>query len=62
MKQDIEIAQEAQIRPIVEIAAKLGIPQNELETYGRFKAKIPLHFIDEEKIKKGKWFKFTSYY
>jgi formate--tetrahydrofolate ligase len=60
MKQDIEIAQEAQIRPIVEIAAKLGIPQDELETYGRFKAKIPLHFIDEEKIKKAKLILVTA--
>jgi len=60
MKQDIEIAQEAQIRPIVEIAAKLGIPQDELETYGRFKAKIPLHFIDEEKIKKAKMILVTA--
>jgi len=60
MKQDIEIAQEAKIRPIVEIAAKLGIPQDELETYGRYKAKIPLHFIDEEKVKKAKLILVTA--
>jgi len=60
MKQDIEIAQEAQIRPVVEIAAKLGIPQDELETYGRYKAKIPLHFIDEEKVKKAKLILVTA--
>jgi formate--tetrahydrofolate ligase len=54
MKKDIEIAQEANIRPIAEIAAKLGIPGDELEMYGRYKAKIPLHFIDEERIKKAK--------
>jgi formate--tetrahydrofolate ligase len=54
MKQDIEIAQEAKIKPIVEIADKLGIPHDDLELYGRFKAKIPLRFIDEEKIKKAK--------
>ena len=51
MKQDIEIAQEAKIRPIVEIADSLGIPRDELELYGKFKAKIPLRFIDEEKAK-----------
>ena len=51
MKQDIEIAQETKIRPIVKIADKLGIPHDELELYGKYKAKIPLHFIDEEKIK-----------
>jgi len=54
MKQDIEIAQEANIRPITEIAEKLGIAFDELELYGKYKAKIPLHFIDEEKIKKAK--------
>jgi len=53
MKQDIEIAQEAPIRHIVEIAEMLGIPRDDLELYGKYKAKIPLRFIDEEKAKKG---------
>ena len=60
MKKDIEIAQEANIRPIAEIAAKLGIPQDELEMYGRYKAKIPLHFIDEERIKNAKLILVTA--
>jgi len=60
MKQDIEIAQEAKIKPIVKIAGKLGIPSEELELYGRYKAKIPLHFIDEEKIKKAKLILVTA--
>jgi formate--tetrahydrofolate ligase len=60
MKKDIEIAQEANIRPIAEIASKLGIPQDELEMYGRYKAKIPLHFIDEERIKKAKLILVTA--
>ena len=60
MKKDIEIAQEAKIRPIVDIAAKLGIPPDELELYGRYKAKIPLHFIDEERIKKAKLILVTA--
>ena len=60
MKKDIEIAQEANIRPIAEIAAKLGIPGDELELYGRYKAKIPLHFIDEERIKKAKLILVTA--
>jgi formate--tetrahydrofolate ligase len=60
MKKDIEIAQEANIRPIAEIAAKLGIPGDELEMYGRYKAKIPLHFIDEEHIKKAKLILVTA--
>jgi len=60
MKPDIEIAQENIIRPIAEIAAKLGIPQDELEMYGRYKAKIPLHFIDEERINKSKLILVTA--
>jgi formate--tetrahydrofolate ligase len=54
MKKDIEIAQEAAIRHIAEIAEILGIPEDELEMYGRYKAKIPLHFIDEDRIRNSK--------
>jgi formate--tetrahydrofolate ligase len=60
MKQDIEIAQEARIRHISEIAEILGIPTGELEMYGKYKAKIPLHFIDEEKLKKAKLILVTA--
>jgi len=44
MKQDIEIAREAELRPIYEIAAKMGIPEEALEPYGKDKAKISLDF------------------
>ncbi len=50
MKHDIAIAQAAKIRPVGEIAEILGIPKEDLEFYGKFKAKIPLSFLDEEKI------------
>lgn len=40
MKTDVQIAQEARLRPISEIAEKLGIKEDELEQYGRYKAKI----------------------
>lgn len=40
MKTDVEIAQEAEMRPIQEIAAKLGITEDELELYGKYKAKV----------------------
>ena len=40
MLTDIEIAQQATLKPITEIAAALGIHEEELEPYGRFKAKI----------------------
>jgi formate--tetrahydrofolate ligase len=54
MKSDIQIAREANIRPITEIAEKLGLQAEDLELYGKYKAKIPLKFIDEKKIKKCK--------
>jgi len=54
MKHDIAIAQAAKIRPIGEIAEILGIPKDELELYGKYKAKIPLSFINEERIREAK--------
>jgi formate--tetrahydrofolate ligase len=60
MKHDIEIAQMAKIRPIGEIADMLGIPQDDLELYGKYKAKLPLKFIDEEKIKNSKLILVTA--
>ncbi|MFM7089422.1 MAG: formate--tetrahydrofolate ligase [Bacteroidota bacterium] len=47
---DLEIAQNAPIRPIQEIAAKLGISADDIEQYGKYKAKLPLSLINEEKI------------
>ena len=47
---DIAIAQSAPIKHIQLIAEKLGIPQDQLEFYGKHKAKLPLHLIDEEKV------------
>ena len=40
MKTDIEIAQAAELTPIAEVAGQLGIEQEELEVYGRYKAKL----------------------
>src|SRR5271154_3863675 len=45
MATDLEIARAATMRPIAEIGAKLGIPADALEPYGRFKAKIGLDFV-----------------
>ena len=42
MKSDIEIAQAAEMRPIIEIAEKIGLSQDDLELYGNYKAKIKL--------------------
>ena len=51
MKSDIEIAREVSLRTIKEIATGLGIPREEVQNYGRYIAKIPIHLIDEEKIR-----------
>jgi formate--tetrahydrofolate ligase len=45
MATDLEIARAAKLRPINEIAAKLDVPMDALEPYGRFKAKIGLDFV-----------------
>ena len=51
---DIEIAQAASIIHIKEIAAKAGISNDDLEYYGKYKAKLPLKLIDDEKVQKSK--------
>ena len=51
MKSVIEIAREVSLRKIKEIATGLGIPREEVQNYGRYIAKIPIHLIDEEKIR-----------
>ena len=47
MKTDIEIAREADIRPIEAIASKIGVDEKYLEKYGKFKAKVNLSLIKE---------------
>ena len=42
MKSGLEIAQEAELRPITEIAASAGIPDDVLEPFGRYRAKVEL--------------------
>ena len=51
MLSDIEIAQKAKMKPIGEIAAKLGIPDKAIEPFGRTKAKISLEYIETLKKK-----------
>lgn len=45
MKTDIEIAQEAVLMPIAEVAGRCGIPEGELELYGKYKAKLSEGYI-----------------
>ncbi|MEO8386398.1 MAG: formate--tetrahydrofolate ligase, partial [Betaproteobacteria bacterium] len=52
MLSDIEIAQKATMKKIQEVAAGIGIPEEQLEPYGRYKAKVSLGFVDSLKGKK----------
>lgn len=47
MKTDIQIAQEAVLEPVGQVAARLGIPEEELEYYGRYKAKISEEYLNK---------------
>ena len=49
MKTDVQIAQEAKMIPVSQIAAKLGITEDELELYGKYKAKIDPGLMDRLK-------------
>ncbi|MGP1460982.1 MAG: formate--tetrahydrofolate ligase [Bacteroides sp.] len=51
---DLEIAHGATMRPITEIATKLGLPAEELIAYGKYKAKIPLKYLRPEQMGKSK--------
>ena len=51
---DLEIAQKAQMLPIREVAKKLNISEDDLDPYGKYKAKLPLHLINAEKMKNSK--------
>ena len=60
MKSDIEIARSIRLQPIRQIAAGLGIPEDELEPYGKYIAKVPEQLIDEEKIRQHKLILVTA--
>ena len=52
MLTDVEIAQSAKMKPIKEIAEKVGLDEDDLELYGKYKAKISLEAI--QKLKNNK--------
>jgi formate--tetrahydrofolate ligase len=60
VKSDLEIAQHAQLRHINDVAMSLGVAVDDLEHYGKYKAKLPLHLIDPEKIKNSKLILVTA--
>ena len=60
MKTDIEIAQECTMEPITAIAEKAGIPDEYLEQYGKYKAKIDYNFLKKSQNKDGKLILVTA--
>lgn len=57
---DIEIAQSVNPIHIKKIAEKINVNEDDLELYGKYKAKLPLHLIDEGKIKASKLILVTA--
>ena len=51
MKSDIQIAQEAKMEPIVKIAEKLNLTEDDIELYGKYKCKISLDVLNKNKNK-----------
>ncbi|HHY12992.1 MAG TPA: formate--tetrahydrofolate ligase, partial [Firmicutes bacterium] len=61
MKSDIEIAQSAKMLPINEITRDLGIPDEYVENYGKYKAKLTLDLLDHIKDRpRGKYIVVTA--
>ncbi len=58
---DIEIAQEAKMRPILEYAEELGLTEDDLDLYGKYKAKVPLDVLERFKDRpQGKYIDVTA--
>ena len=53
MKSDIEISRDTQLKPITQIAAQLGISEDDVMQYGKYKAKINLSQINETAVQKS---------
>jgi formate--tetrahydrofolate ligase len=61
LKSDIEIAQEAKMLPAIEITRRLGIPDDYVDNYGKYKAKISLDLLDDLKDRpQGKYIVVTA--
>ena len=58
---DIEIAQEANLRPIIEVAKEVGLKEDELDLYGKYKAKVHLSVLERLKDRpNGKYIDVTA--
>ncbi|MDE7377431.1 MAG: formate--tetrahydrofolate ligase [Paraprevotella sp.] len=60
MKSDIEIARECRLAPIGQVAAKLNIPEDDIEMYGKYIAKVPEKLIDGERVGKSRLILVTA--
>ena len=60
MKADIEIAKSIRMKKITGIAAGIGIPEEKIEQYGHYMAKIPVELTDEEKVKNSRLILVTA--
>lgn len=60
MKSDIEIARSIRMKKITEVAEETGIPQDMLEQYGHYMAKVPESLMDEDRIRKHKLILVTA--
>ena len=58
---DLDIAQAAHVKPILEIAAGIGLSEDDLELYGKYKAKVHLEVLEKFKDRpQGKYVDVTS--
>jgi formate--tetrahydrofolate ligase len=57
---DIEISRATKLKPIAEVAEKLGIHADDIIPYGKTKAKIPLNYLNEEKVKESNLILITA--
>lgn len=60
MKSDIEIARSIRMREIKDVAKDIRIPEDEIEFYGKYMAKVPESLINEEKVRKNKLILVTA--
>ena len=61
MKTDIEIAQSVELQPIVDVVKKIGINYDDLELYGKYKAKLSFDKIHSKQSRMNKIFSLKEY-
>ena len=60
MPTDLDIARKIKLHPISQIADQFGIPTDDLQPYGKYIAKLPLHLIKKSKVKRNKLILVTA--